>query len=168
MVRTSRCRSGYSLTELMMVVAIVGVIASSAPIVLRQVNRFFLMTQARATLQREARAAIDLATRNIRQARASTMMLDRHASNQPYYSRLTFTTAQGEAVRIWQNGAQLWLQRGNTRSLLSAHLRYLAFAFPRSDDMTIVSVSMTLEHATFQGQIKALHVASEKARVMNP
>jgi hypothetical protein len=33
--------------------------------------------------------------------------------------------------------------------------------------MTIVSVSLTLEKAIYEGKTKALHVATERVRVMN-
>ena len=55
---------------------------------------------------------------------------------------------------------------GKTR-LLTANVRYAAFNFPRSDDLGIVSVSLTLEKALYGGRRKALQMSSERVRVMN-
>jgi hypothetical protein len=70
-------------------------------------------------------------------------------------------------VRIYQSGSRLIMTQGNVSTTLSKNLAYLAFTFPRSDDMTIVSVSMTLKESIYGGMTKALHMASERVRVMN-
>jgi len=54
-----------------------------------------------------------------------------------------------------------------TSQVLSSNLRYLAFAAPRSDDLTIVSVSLTLEQEITELRTKALHMASEHVMIMN-
>ncbi len=43
----------------------------------------------------------------------------------------------------------------------------MAFTFPRSDQLSILSVSMTLQENIYQGRTKALHMASEQVQVMN-
>ena len=59
------------------------------------------------------------------------------------------------------------MQTGSAARQISDGLRYIAFTFPMSDDMGIVSVSLTMEKETFQGRSKAMHLAVEKIRVMN-
>jgi hypothetical protein len=68
---------------------------------------------------------------------------------------------------FYQSGGNLIQQRGSNVKTLSTHLFYLAFALPRSDNLAIVSVDMTLQEAIFQGQTKALHMASEQVQIMN-
>lgn len=160
-------RRGYTLTEAMLVVAITSVLFSMGGTLLLQINRFFLLSRTRVELQRDARAALYLVNRTLRQASAQSIRIDRAAS-QPHYSRITFTKAQGSTVSFYQTGRQLFMTEGGRTRALSQNLRYLAFAFPRSDDMTIVSVAMTLEQSIYEGRTKALHMASEKVRVMNP
>jgi hypothetical protein len=104
--------------------------------------------------------------RNLRQAQSNTIRIDQ-ASGQPYYSRLSFTRVQGDAITYYQQGTSLIQEDSNISRTLSKNLRYLAFAFPRSDDLTIISVSITLEKSIYEGKTKALHMASEKVRVMN-
>lgn len=156
-----------TLVELMMVVAIIGILALVGPPIIRNIGRFFILSNARSEIQAEARSAVSVMTRTLREAQSATIRIDR-ATGQPYYSRITFTKIQGSAMSFYQSGTNLvQLSSGTVRTTLSKNLKYLAFTFPRSDDMTIVSVSMTLEKAIYEGQTKALHMASEKVQVMN-
>ncbi len=163
--RTARFRKGYTLVELMIVVAIIGIISSLAPNLYKQVRKFFFLNSVRVELQRDARNVMYIVTRRLRQAQSATMTIDQDV-NQPYYSRLNFTDINGDAYTYYQSGKSLYMIDGSTR-VLAKNLRYLSFALPRSDDLGIVSVSFTLEKAIYEGQTKALHMASERVRVMN-
>lgn len=164
MVKRSR-RAGYTLTEAMLVVAVVGVVFALAPALLIQMTRFFRQNRARVEIQRDARNVLDLINRNLRQAKASTVVVDA-AGGQPPYSRIAFTKAQGNALSFYQQGTTLYMVSGGTKAI-SANLRYLAFTYPRSDDDGIISVSITMETGTFEAKTKALQLSVEKVRVMN-
>jgi hypothetical protein len=56
---------------------------------------------------------------------------------------------------------------GANVSKLSDLLSFIAFTFPRTDDATIVSVSLTMQKATFEGGSKALELTVQKVRIMN-
>jgi prepilin-type N-terminal cleavage/methylation domain-containing protein len=161
-----RRNNGVTLTELLVVVAIIGALAMLGPPLITQITKFFILGKTKVELQREARATMYLITRELRQAQSNNIIIDQ-AAGQPYYSRLTFTNTQGTTLAYYQNGSNLMLQRGTTLSTLSTNLAYLAFTFPRSDDLTIVSVSLTLQKQIYSGNLKALHMASEKVRVMD-
>ena len=106
-------------------------------------------------------------TRSLRQAQANSIKISRANSSQPFYSKITFTKEQGDVLVFQQEGVNLYQIIGGASRPLSRNLKYLAFTFPRSDDMGIISVSLTLEKNIFQGRKKALHMASEKVRIMN-
>lgn len=129
-------------------------------------TRFFLLNRTRVELQRDARAALATVTKSLRQSQSSTIVISQ-VSGQPYYSQIAFTDVGGVSVVYRQNGTSLQEVRGTSTRTLSDDLRFLNFYFPRSDDMTIVSVSLTLEKAIYEGKTKALHVATERVRVMN-
>lgn len=164
---SKRRRSGYTLVETLMTVTILGIVASMGATMLLQVNRYFILSRARLDLQREARAVMYVVTRGLRQAQYSTITIGRYSSSQPFYSSLTFTKEQGTTLTFRQNGTNLEQVTGTKVRVLSKNLKYLAFTFPRSDDMGIISVSITLQASIYQGRVKALHMASEKVQVMN-
>ncbi len=159
----NRSKAGFTLIEVMITIAILGTISAiSAPLFL-QAQRFFILTKARTDLQQEARGIMYVITRELHQAQSNSIRISRASNLQPYYSKITFTKQQGTTMTFLQSG-NLLQQQSQT---ISKNLRYIAFSFPRSDDMTIVSVSMTLQVNIYEGKIKALHMASEKVRVMN-
>lgn len=159
-------RAGTTLIELMIVVAILGTVVTIAPGLYKQVRRFFFLSNTRVELQREARSTMAIVTSRLRQAQSSTLVIGQQTVAQPYYSKVSFTDIDGENIIFYQNGKNLVLVDTSTRTL-TTNLRYLAFALPRSDDFGIVSVSFTLEKSIYEGRTKALHMASEKVRVMN-
>lgn len=129
-------------------------------------TRFFLMNRTRVELQRDARASLALITKNLRQADSTTISIDQIVG-QPYYSRISFTTINGVDFVYFQNNTLLCETRAGTTRTMAENLRFLNFYFPRSYDMTIVSVSITFEKAIFEQKTKALHVATERVRIMN-
>lgn len=161
-----RGRAGYSLIELLMVVAIIGILASVGGRMMLQANRYFIMTNTRMELQREARAAMYVINRSVRQGSVGSVVVDQ-AAGQPYYSRLTFNKVQGTRMIFSQSGTNLIQTVGARTRTLSKNLKYMSFSFPRSDDLTVISISITLEKAIYQGRVKALHMTSEKVRLMN-
>ncbi|MBU4491319.1 MAG: prepilin-type N-terminal cleavage/methylation domain-containing protein [Euryarchaeota archaeon] len=160
-------RRGVTLMELLMVVAIISVLFGVAAPILNQANKHFILSRAKVELQQEARSLMYVFTRNLRQARSDSILINRANSNQPFYSKITFTKEQGDTLVFQQEGQSLYQVINGVKRVLSKNLCYLAFTFPRSDDMGIISVSMTLRKNIYEGRTKALHVASEKVRVMN-
>ncbi|HAT72597.1 MAG TPA: hypothetical protein DCS63_07260 [Elusimicrobia bacterium] len=162
-----RLRRGVTLMELLIVVGIISALFAVAAPILLQVNRQFIMNRTRVELQQEARAVMYVVTRNLRQATAASITLSRADTSQPFYSKITFTKEQGTVMTFQQEGTILYQAMGTGKRPLSRNLKYLAFTFPRSDDMGIISVSLTMEKNIFEGRKKALHMASEKVRIMN-
>lgn len=149
----------------MMVVAILGIVFTMGPTLLTQVVRFYYLHLAKTEIQRDARASLDVINRFLRQAQASTVVVDQ-ATGQPPYSRITFGLLDGTSMRFYQQGQTLY-QVNRSTIAISSNLRYIAFTYPRSDDPTILSVAMTMEKAIYQGGTKALELSVEKVRVMN-
>ena len=163
----ARRRNGVTLMELMVVVGIVSTLFMIGAPILNQVNRQFILTRTRMELQQEARSVMYVITRNLRQAQAASIIISRASTSQPFYSKITFTKEQGTTLVFQQEGTVLYQVINNAKRPLSKNLNYLAFTFPRSDELGIISVSMTLQKNIYEGRTKALHMASEKVRVMN-
>jgi prepilin-type N-terminal cleavage/methylation domain-containing protein len=166
MVKRLLGRKGFTLTEIMIACAILGVMASVGPSIMININRFYLMNRTRIAIQQEARSVMSIVNRSLRQGRTSTITIDNY-SGQPPFSRISFRKIQGEAISYYQHNSNLYVVDSGSTRTLTKNLRFMAFSFPRSDDMDIVSVSLTLEKSTFGGKTKALQMAIEKVRVMN-
>lgn len=160
--------AGFTLAEMMVTVAILGIIFSLAPKVMIDTFKFFRLTIARSEIQRDARAALDLINRRLRQAKASTVVVDRLDVNQPPYSHVTFNTISGSTMTFYQEGTQLKMNDGvGSAATLADNLRYLAFTHITSSNENVMSVSVTFEKSVYVGKSKALQTAVEKVRVMN-
>lgn len=159
-------RAGYTLTELMIVVAILGTVSTVGPMLLTQLQNFYLMTTARNDIERDARNSLDLMNRMLRQAVDGTIVIDSPSSQGPY-SRIRFKHVDGRYVEFRQNGNQLISVVGTDTSVLSRNLQFIAFTFPRSEDPTIVSVSMTMGKAIQLGRQKVLELTVQQVRIMN-
>lgn len=161
-----RGRGGYTLTEMMLVVAILGVLALVGPPLLINMTNFWRQTGARASVTRDARASLDIIDRMLRQAQASTIVIDQ-AAGQPSWSRISFTLIDGRAMSFYQSNNVLYVKNGTSVSPLCSDLGFIAFSFPRSDDTSIVSVALTTQAASYLGQSKALQLSIQKVRIMN-
>ncbi|MGQ0643902.1 MAG: PulJ/GspJ family protein [Elusimicrobiota bacterium] len=165
MKRLLRSARGVSLAEIMVAVAIVGIVASVGGRLMVSMTRYFQMNRARQEVQRDARTLFGLIGRDLRQAKASSVVIDQE-SGQPPYSRITFTKSNGRAVRCFQRGRKAYWVDVSTRAV-SDNLRYLAFSHRRTEDDDIISIAVTMEKATYQGGTKALQLAIDKVRIMN-
>ncbi len=165
MVKHLLNRRGFTFVEMMMTCVIVGLIALTAPKLLTNLIQFYQLHNAKIEIQRDARVALDIINRFMRQARSYTVVIDQ-VTNQPPFSRISFTTTDGDYVSFYQSGTTLY-QVKTTTSTLSKNLHYIAFTYPRSDDPSIISVALTMERSTYQGGKKALELSIEKVRVMN-
>ena len=159
-------RKGYTLAEAMIAIAIVGGLSAVAAPLLTRVTNFWRQTMARNTIERDVRSSLDIINRFTRQAVASSVVIDQ-PNGQPPCSRLTFAMIQGNTVSFYQSGNKLYMTDGSTRSLLSSNIAYIAFTYPRSDDITLISVAITTQASTYLGGRKALQLSIQKVRIMN-
>jgi len=166
-------RRGVTLMEMIIVVGIVSALFGVAAPILLQSNRQFVMVRTKLELQQEARGIMYVLTRTLRQAEGEKIVISRANASQPFYSKITFVkepaaaTVTSSTMTFQQEGSVLYQLFGTDKRVLSRNLEYLAFTFPRTDDMGIISVSITLKKNIYEGKTKSLHMASEKVRVMN-
>jgi len=166
-------RRGVTLMELMLVIGIISALFMVSAPIMQQANRQFIMVRSKTELQQEARSIMYIITRALRQARQDSIIISRADSNQPFYSKIQFTTEQTATAYVsntmvfQQEGTVLYQVFGAGKRVLTRNLYYMAFTFPRSDDMSLVSVSMTFQKNIYEGRTKTLHMASEKVQIMN-
>lgn len=167
MVKTIRRRAGYTLLELMMVVAIIGGIFMVGPRIFTATFQFFSQSVARTDIQRELRSTLIIMNRTIRQASAASISVSQD-SGQPPYSKITFTTIDGRSVTYKQSGRSLLQIVGTSSTILTQNLQYLVFSYPQTDINTVLSISITLQKNTYSGRQAALQMAITKVRIMAP
>ena len=157
--------------ELMIVVAIMGIVLLAAPKIFKNAFRFVRLSFARAEIQKNARGSLQNINRELRQAIASSIVIDQ-LTGMPPHSRITFTRYRPDdstrEVSYYQNGKKLYLSiEGADGKIVADKLKYIAFSYPKTDDDSIISVSLTFEKETYEGASKALQMAVEKVRIMN-
>jgi prepilin-type N-terminal cleavage/methylation domain-containing protein len=162
---TLRAKSGLSLVELLLVIAILGILAMVGPRMIISIIKFYQLHTAKLEIQRDARVPLDIVNRFLRQAKAASVVIDQ-ISGQPPASRVSFTTLDGQNMVFYQRGTSVY-QVARSTAVISQNLHYLAFTYPRSDDPTIISVAITMAHSTYEGGSKALELSIEKVRIMN-
>src|SRR5688500_16462396 len=119
---------GFTLAEMMVTVAVLGIVFALAHKVQLDPYRVFRLTIARPEIQRDARSALDLINRRMRQAKASTVVVDRLNTSQPPYSRVSFNTISGSTLSFYQDGKTLYMSDNiGSANKLAENLRYLAF-----------------------------------------
>ena len=159
-------KKGTTLVEVMIVVAILGVVFAVAPRIIMSATQFYRLNTARVETQRAARDTLSQVNRSLRQALTSSITISQ-VTGQPPCSLISFTTVDGRLLKFFQQNNELMYLVNTSTNVLAQNLRYIAFTHPRTDDPDIVSVSVTFEKATYQGGTKALQMAIEKVRIMN-
>lgn len=159
-----RKSGGYTLIELMTVVAIMGAVGSIGALVMQQAFRSQMMANALSTIQQGAFNSFDVISKLLRQGSAASVVVDRYDSNQPPCSRITFTVpSTGRTVCFYQR--QQYLYVGAVRTFGS--LRSLTFAYPKSSDSYAISVSMTFEKSVGSGSSKAVQLYVQRVKIQN-
>ncbi len=158
--------SGFTLTEMLLSVAILGILFTVIPVLLLQMTKLQRQNEARIEIQREARVALDLVNRQLRQAQAASVTIDR-VSNQPFCSRIQFTKEDGNSVNFHQNGTNLNMMVSGSTTTIAKNLLYMAFTYPATSDRALISVSLTTQKATYNQEVKNLQLSVEKVRLMN-
>ncbi|MFC1679783.1 PilW family protein, partial [Elusimicrobiota bacterium] len=148
---------GVTLVEMLLVVALIGILAMVGPRLMIQLQNFYMQTTARNEIQRDARVSIDIVNRFLRQASYRTIIIDTPAGQGPY-SRITFDHVDGRTFKFYQAGSNLMQDVDGQTRTVSRNLVYIAFSFPRSDFPKLVSVSMTMGKLAYRGEVKELEL----------
>ena len=161
MVRRSK---GYTLTEMMLVVAILGIVSSTTALVMQKTFQTQMMADALATIQQGAFTSFDVISKLLRQGSAASVVIDRFDANQPPWSRIAFSNPNtGRSFTFYQKGQTLYF--GSSPKL--TNLRALTFTYPNSASPKVISVSMTFEKNTGSGRSKAIQLFIQKIHIQN-
>ncbi|MEI6845912.1 MAG: type II secretion system protein [Candidatus Firestonebacteria bacterium] len=166
MLRIARKKKGYTLVEVMLVLAVMGIVLAGTMGLLINFTRFWRVNQAKLDIQRDARRTLSLMNKKLRQAVQSSIVIDQ-VTGMPPWSRVTFTGLDSVSISYYQNGDRLYQEANGQILLLGENLKTIRFSYPSSDDGTLLGVSVCFEKATYEGGSKSLQLSIEKVRVMN-
>jgi prepilin-type N-terminal cleavage/methylation domain-containing protein len=159
---------GVTLIETIVVVAILGLVFSIWPQIMKQSIVFLGMHRARLETNRDARNSMEIVISKLRQASASSITVDR-APLQPPYSRIRFFIGGSENV-FWQEGVRFMMSENGNEHLLSENLRTVNFTYPDLLKPNLIAVSIAMEKRVLSkraGDVKAVRLAAEKVRIQN-
>jgi prepilin-type N-terminal cleavage/methylation domain-containing protein len=160
----TRNSRGYTLIELLMTVAIIGLISSTGAMVTQKTFQSQAMADALETIQQGAFISFDVINKLLRQATASSIVIDQYDANQPPWSRITFTNPNtAQTCTFYQIGQTLYINK----TPAFKNLRSLAFSYPNTAVPNVISVSLTFEKAIGLGQTKAIQLFIQKVKIQN-
>jgi len=166
MLRIVKKKKGYTLVEVMLVLAVMGIVLAGTLGLLINFTRFWRVNQAKLDIQRDARRTLSLMNKSLRQAVAGSILIDQ-IDGMPPWSRVTFNGLDGVSVSYYQDGGRLYQQTNGHILLLGENLKTVRFSYPSSDDGALLGVSVCFEKATYEGGSKSLQMSIEKVRIMN-
>ncbi|MCS7184709.1 MAG: type II secretion system GspH family protein [bacterium] len=164
-------KKALTLVELMIVVAILGLLASYGATFILTNTKFFRESSAKGEVQREARTVMEIITRRLRQASASSIVIS-NKPGQPPYSYIRFTSEDGiRREEIYQEGKRLYMVAlvNNTTTFLkiAENLRQAIFTLEDTSIGNLITLSLCFEKETVEGKVKLLHLSIDKVKLYN-
>ncbi len=164
-MKRHRTSYGFTVVELMINVVTIGIIAGALSALFFKWIQLWYLSSAKAEIQRDGRTCVSAVDKHLRQASASSVVIDRYDSNQPPYSRISFTK-DSQPFIYYQNGQEFYEVINSTRTLAKS-VRIVQFIYPDTSDNSIVAMSIAFEKKTYSSQTKALQLSVAKVRIMN-
>lgn len=162
-------KKGVTLVELIIVVALVGIVLGVTQTYFLKGFDFLNINQARLETQRDARTCINMIRTELQKASATSIIIDRENSSQPPWSLLEFVNMDNERIRFYQSGTDLYMNNitdGNLK-LIAENVRQATFSYPRFQDWEVISISICLEKEPKYDKKISFIMSAEKVRIMN-
>ncbi len=121
MGRIVRDQRGFTLTELLVVTAVLAVVLGAVILIQQKGQEAYVMGSNRVETQQNARVALDLITRELRSATAVTAI----ASS----TNMTFTDQNGASVQYQLSGTALNRTAGGSTTTLMGGVQSLAMTY---------------------------------------
>ena len=172
MALIKRRRNGTTLVELMVVIAILGIIFSVGPKLLTNVFKLWKTNEARVDVQMNARTTIQLIQGLLRKAEATSIIISRQDATEPPYSKISFTIPKGDSCEFYQLDNELWINHVSATAtthnrVLAKNLRFVSFGFPQISEDSLLSVAVCFQKTTVGDETKDFYLSTQRVQVMN-
>jgi len=121
MRRMLRDQRGFTLTELLVVTAVLAIVLGAVILIQQKGQEAYIMGSNRVETQQNARVALDLMTRELRSATAVTAI--------PSGTNMTFTDQNGASVQYQLASGNLTRSTGGIATILIGGVQSLAFTY---------------------------------------
>jgi len=121
MRRLLRDHRGFTLTELLVVTAVLAIVLGAVILIQQKGQEAYIMGSNRVETQQNARVALDLMTRELRSATAITAI--------PSGTNMTFTDQNGASVQYQLASGNLTRSTGGIATILIGGVQSLAFTY---------------------------------------
>jgi Tfp pilus assembly protein PilW len=151
--------SGFTLIEFLITVGLMGLVIFTVSKFTPFVLQYFHQSQAKTTLNDEARVTLDTIIRLLRNGLASSVVIDTPTAASPPNSRIAFRTTDGAAQVIeWVAPKQVEVRRtpaggAETTSVIGRNVTGLLFTMDYRDP-SIIQVTLRLDVAYDQSSRK--------------
>lgn len=179
--RKNRSQSGFTLTEMMISVALLGMGIGFVVDLFLQTWQLWKRSYDELAMQRDARMAVGLMARTLREGSPGTVTIDAITGN-PAYSRIAFTDSGGRRWKFWQNGNRIeyygWskmvnasyaitAQSGSTM-FLATDVATLTFIYPNFQDSGLIEVAITCQKTPYARARPIVVQLVERVMIRNP
>jgi len=172
-MRINGLQAGFTLAEIMVTVAIVGILGLVGTNLVSSAYKAWRLSEARTEAQRDARTTLTLMQKFVKQASAASLAMDSLNASEPPYSRLQFSTPGGDVYQFYQQQGAVVMARTPvsgtaTTTVLAKNLRYMAFSYANTNQPNLVNVATCFEVKTLSAQSKDFFMSLEKIEIENP
>jgi prepilin-type N-terminal cleavage/methylation domain-containing protein len=136
-------KTAFTLVEVLVASAVMGVIAFLVPQALSKIYQLFTVSQARIECQRDLRDCVFQIEKDLNQARSSTVRVSRDI-NQPVFSKIVFQTVAGSTTTYRQDGRRLIVNQGGGDLALTRNLMSVAFLLNEMGQTRSVHVALVV------------------------
>lgn len=159
-----RSANGYTLVEVMIVAAILGIVASVGALSLLKITQAHDLATTIGDIQQGAFTAFDVTSALLRQAQSSSVVIDQYDPSEPPWSRITFSIPNSSMTfTFYQKGQTFYI--GNNPML--QHLRSLTFSYPNTNIPDIIGISVTFEENVGSIGSKAIELFIQRIKIQN-
>lgn len=162
-------KKGVTITELMIAVGIILLIAGIASLIYVRGYRQWRQQSIQTEVQQQARISLDNIVRNLQEAKASTITISYYTGQSPvlYYSKITFENVNGDNFEYYQSGIKLHQKKNGREYQITNNIKNLYFYYPDTGRSDLIGISVTIEKAAYEGTLRTVQLIGKAVQIRN-